>query len=204
MKAKDNPRHADPDDPGPWLAQLHGDDDLLTPDDDFSPRPQGRVAGSYVGVPGRANDAEAGTWPAASPCHVARQPQFSTSPRPSGLAHTVTERALIGNQLRMPTVWCQMGSCVTRYADPDALGEADNQARAVAAGWREDAFGRIACPTCLQHSPQFRTKYPAVPWDKKRALAMVALMCIATRHYRDSAAEAHQARPRHLVGPGGD
>lgn len=72
-------------------------------------------------------------------------------------------RALIGDQLRRPAVWCQMGSCVERYAAPSALGEVDNRCRAIAAGWREDALGRMACPACVQRDPQFRVTYPTVP-----------------------------------------
>ena len=43
-------------------------------------------------------------------------------------------------------MWCEMGSCISWHADPAALGEADTRARAIGAGWRIDAFGRLACP----------------------------------------------------------
>ena len=43
-------------------------------------------------------------------------------------------RAVIGDQLRMPIMWCEMGSCISWHADPAALGEADTRARAIAAG----------------------------------------------------------------------
>ncbi len=60
------------------------------------------------------------------------------------------ERAVIGDLLRVPIAWCQSGTCIARHADPAALGEADARARAVAAGWCEDAFGRLICPDCQQ------------------------------------------------------
>ena len=58
----------------------------------------------------------------------------------------MTVRAVIGDQLRMPVMWCEMGSCISWHADPAALGEADTRARAIDAGRRIDAFGRLACP----------------------------------------------------------
>ena len=48
-------------------------------------------------------------------------------------------------------MWCEMGSCISWHADPAALGEADTRARAIAAGWRIDALGRLACPQCQQN-----------------------------------------------------
>jgi hypothetical protein len=43
-----------------------------------------------------------------------------------------------------------MAGCGSRFADPAALGEADNRARALAAGWGTDACGRLVCPACQQ------------------------------------------------------
>ncbi|MGI9006124.1 MAG: hypothetical protein ACR2FU_07970, partial [Streptosporangiaceae bacterium] len=60
------------------------------------------------------------------------------------------ERAVIGDLLRVPIAWCQSGTCIAWHADPAALGEADVRARAVAAGWCVDAFGRVVCPHCQQ------------------------------------------------------
>jgi hypothetical protein len=75
----------------------------------------------------------------------------------------VTERAVIGDQLRRPAVWCEIRPCVARFDDPAALGEADVRARALAAGWRHDAIDRLVCPACQQRSPQVRARYlPAV------------------------------------------
>ena len=71
-----------------------------------------------------------------------------------------TERAVIGDQLRMPIMWCEMGSCISWHADPAALGEADTRARAIGAGWRIDAFGLAGLswvpagrPRLLGHRP---------------------------------------------------
>jgi hypothetical protein len=84
-----------------------------------------------------------------------------------------TERAVIGDQIRVPVMWCEMGSwCVSYYAHPDALGEADARARAIEAGWRIDAFGRLACPQCQQNDPSFRASSPVAPWHRNEAITM--------------------------------
>jgi hypothetical protein len=84
-------------------------------------------------------------------------------------------RALIGNALRIPLVWCQFGSCIARFTDPAALGESDIQSRAVAAGWRRDALGRLACPECVQREPMFKVTYPLVEsWARTDAPAPTA------------------------------
>jgi hypothetical protein len=83
-------------------------------------------------------------------------------------------RALIGDQLRMPITWCEMGSCISWHSDPAALGEADMRARAISVGWRVDAFGRLACPRCQQTDPDFRASRPVVLWDRHTAIARAA------------------------------
>ena len=92
---------------------------------------------------------------------------------PAGPAEAA-ERAVIGDQLRMPVMWCEMGSCVSWHADPAALGEADTRARAIAAGWRIDALGRLACPRCQQTDPRYWAARPVVPWDRSMAIAGTA------------------------------
>lgn len=72
----------------------------------------------------------------------------------------ITARAVIGDELRMPIMWCEMGSCISWHSDPAALGEADIRARAIAAGWRVDALGRMACPRCQQSNSQFWATHP--------------------------------------------
>jgi len=81
---------------------------------------------------------------------------------------------VIGDQLRMPIMWCEMGSCISWHADPAALGEGDARSRAIGAGWCIDAFGRLACPRCQQTDPGFRVSRPVVPWDRHTALARAA------------------------------
>ena len=83
-------------------------------------------------------------------------------------------RAVIGDQLRMPVAWCEMGGCISCHADPAALGEADARARAIDAGWCIDAFGRLACPRCQQSDPRYRACSPVVPWDRHTAMARAA------------------------------
>ena len=86
----------------------------------------------------------------------------------------MTVRAVIGDRLRMPIMWCEMGSCISWHADAAALGDADTRARAIDAGWRIDAFGRLACPRCQQTDPGFWATSPVVPWDRYTAVARAA------------------------------
>jgi hypothetical protein len=65
----------------------------------------------------------------------------------------ITGHCVIGDQIRVPAAWCAMTGCQAAFADPAALGEADNRARAVAAGWATDALGRLACPACQRDHP---------------------------------------------------
>jgi len=93
----------------------------------------------------------------------------------------ITERAVIGDELRIPVAWCEMGACISHYADPAALGEADIRSRAIEAGWRADALDRLACPQCQQGDSWFWTAHPAVLWDRDTAVAMTTLMAAAVR-----------------------
>jgi hypothetical protein len=81
---------------------------------------------------------------------------------PAGRHHRAA-RAIIGDAIRIPILWCQFGSCIARYTHRDALGERDLRLRALAAGWRYDALGRLACPGCVQHDPSFWMTRPPVP-----------------------------------------
>jgi hypothetical protein len=93
----------------------------------------------------------------------------------------ITERAAIGDELRIPLAWCEMGSCISHHTDPAALGEADIRARAIEAGWRVDALGRLACPQCQQADSLFRAAHPVALWDRHTAVAMTTLMAAAAR-----------------------
>ena len=86
-------------------------------------------------------------------------------------------RAVIGDQLRMPVMWCEMGSCISWRTDPAALGEADARARAISVGWRIDALGGLACPQCQQTDPRFWATSPVVRWDRYTAVARAATAC---------------------------
>ena len=99
-----------------------------------------------------------------------------------------TEQAVIGDQLRMPIMWCEMGSCIAWYSDPAALGEADTRARAIGVGWRIDALGRLACPRCQQTDPSFWASRPVVPWDRYMAIARTTRAAVSGGGTADSAA----------------
>ena len=95
----------------------------------------------------------------------------------------IPERSAIGDELRIPIAWCEMGSCISRHEDPAALGEADIRARAVAEGWRVDALGRLACPKCQQSDAWFWTAQPVAPWDRETAVARTTLMAAVVREH---------------------
>lgn len=107
---------------------------------------------------------------AAAPAVPARPAAWTTPAGPAGAA----VRAVIGDQLRLPTMRCEMGSCRSWHADPAALGEADARARAIAAGWRIDAVGRLACPRCQQRDPGSWAARPVAAPDPDMALASTA------------------------------
>ena len=100
----------------------------------------------------------------------------------------MTERAVIGDQLRMPVMRCEMGSCISWHADPAALGEADTRARAIGAGWRIDALGRLACP---------------VPADRPRLLGLPSGRAMGPVHGHRQGRPGHRrAQRRHRRRPG--
>jgi hypothetical protein len=90
-------------------------------------------------------------------------PAVATLPIPPAGRHHRTTRAVIGDTIRIPILWCQFGSCIARYTHRDALGERDLRIRALMAGWRYDALGRLACPGCVQNDPSFWMTRPPVP-----------------------------------------
>jgi hypothetical protein len=106
-------------------------------------------------------------------------------------------RAVIGDQLRMPIMWCEMGSCISWHADPAALGLGDARARAIGAGWRIDAFGRLACPQCQQTDIGFRVSRPVVLWDRHTAMARAARIAAGPG---DKTASQHPAANTMAVG----
>jgi hypothetical protein len=75
----------------------------------------------------------------------------------------ITEPAKFGDYLRLPLVWCEIPRCINWRHDIDSLGERDARERAIARGWRTDAFGRLTCPDCQQRDPGYRVTRP-VAW----------------------------------------
>jgi hypothetical protein len=154
---------------GDWLAELRGDEDA-GPRGDGDAEPTGaedaeprRVGDAAVPAGGRAG----------SPGAHRRVPEAArAAPRARAAAHArvrITERAVIGDELRIPIMWCEIGSCIAWHADPAALGEADIRARAIAAGWRVDALGRLACPRCQQMDGEFWATHPVRLRGRDRA-----------------------------------
>src|SRR5262249_61373418 len=119
----------------------------------------------------------------------------SRAPGPS-----TAERAVIGDQLRIPIVWCELAQCISHHTNPAALGEADIRARALSAGWRFDRLGRLTCPECQQSSPWFWPAHPVALWDRETAATTVALM--AAHHRRNGASCNTGAAHEALVRPG--
>jgi hypothetical protein len=165
-----------------WFAGLR-DDDPAGPARAGGPRPEA-TATPPASWPTAVAGASAGTEASA------RADTLEITPPHGPLGATRREasppRAAIGDQLRRPVAWCEMGSCIWRHADPAALGEADIRARAISAGWRVDALGRLACPRCQQTSPDFRASSPVTLWDRDNALTSAALT-IAVMRYRHAA-----------------
>ena len=113
-----------------------------------------------------------------SPAPVAPRPQFTPRPQPAPRPRFIPRqpavrgpvrqyerpvRPIIGDELRIPIMWCEFGTCIERFTHVDALGEQDLRGRALAAGWRYDLLGRLACPSCQQHDPTFWMTRPPVP-----------------------------------------
>jgi hypothetical protein len=150
---------------GDWLAQLRDDCRDEPPDDGHAGAERtdhhrsAALALAYVRAKARA--------------HAQADASVQTDADADVRAGAI-ERAVIGDQLRMPIMWCEMGWCISWYTHPDALGEADTRARAIGAGWRVDALGRLACPQCQQTDPCFWAPRPVVPWDRYMAIARAA------------------------------
>src|SRR5215471_17426645 len=87
-----------------------------------------------------------------------RSPTDAGGPRPLARRDplagpvAITEHCVIGDQIRVPAASCDMADCEAGFADLGALGEADNRARALGAGWRVDAVGQLLCPACQQRN----------------------------------------------------
>jgi hypothetical protein len=149
---------------GGWLAALRDDGHA-------DPAGDGHVQSASGGNPWPEVLAEVAARAEAVARAEAAAGTEAAAPAQAGAGAEMTERAVIGDQLRMPIMWCEMGSCISWHADPAALGEADTRARAIGAGWRIDALGRLACPRCQQADPGFWATGPVVLRDRYTAVA---------------------------------
>jgi len=127
-------------------------------------------------IPRHARTSERQRWvphPRAGRLHRAWAPGIAQPRPPEGpmsadpLAGPVasTQRAVLGDQIRRPTAWCEMAACISRYDDSAALGEADIRARALGAGWRHDTAGRLICPYCQRRRPALQAASPVAGHD---------------------------------------
>lgn len=64
-------------------------------------------------------------------------------------------RAIIGDDVRTPALWCEFGNCIARYSSEEAFSDRDLRARALATGWRYDDYGLLICPSCTRHVPSY-------------------------------------------------
>lgn len=94
--------------------------------------------------------------PASPPSQASQQASAPLPPQAHRLLPSMRRwrpmRAVIGDGIRTPSLWCESGNCIARFACTDALGERDLRTRALAAGWRYDTLGNLACPTCAHGS----------------------------------------------------
>jgi hypothetical protein len=159
-----------------WLAELRnddhaeppapGDDRAEPPYDSTRPEVSARPAPSAAPASPAPSAAPASPAPSAAPARPAPSAAPASPAGPPG----ASVRAVIGDQLRIPIMWCEMGCCISWFSDPAALGEGDARARAIGADWRIDALGRLACPRCQQTDRDFRASRPVVPWDRYTAI----------------------------------
>jgi len=187
---------------GDWLAELR-DDAGAEPPAGRHARPgsaQGPRAEPCAGAPDRATAPVETIPPAEAMPRAEARARVQASARAAAMVGAevmaraearararVTGRAVIGDELRTPIMWCEMGACISRYSDPAALGEADIRARAIGAGWRVDALGRVACPRCQQTDGRFWATHPVTLHDRDRAVTLTALMAAAAALREDAA-----------------
>ena len=187
---------------GDWLAELR-DDAGAEPPAGRHARPgsaQGPRAEPCASAPDRATAPVETIPPAEAMPRAEARARVQASARAAAMVRAevmaraqarararVTGRAVIGDELRTPIMWCEIGACISRYSDPAALGEADIRARAIGAGWRVDALGRLACPRCQQTDGRFWATHPVTLHDRDRAVTLTALMAAAAALREDAA-----------------
>jgi hypothetical protein len=159
-----------------WFAELR-DDGHAEPADDghVEPADDGHVE------PARDDGPEPESAAVASPAYRPTASVRATARVAASASAAMPGRAVIGDQLRIPIAWCEMGSCISHHADRAALGEADIRARAISADWRIDALGRLACPRCQQSGVGFRASHPVALWDRDAAITRALLATAVLR-----------------------
>ena len=150
MGTKTLPRHARPLAVGRWAGRI-AERGLARPPAGAGWLRRGPLADARALRRGTSADA------------VAARPDARPDPLLDPLA--VTEHCFIGDQIRLPAARCDIVGCGAEFADLAALGEADNRARALAAGWYPDAFGRLVCPHCQQHHAMTGPQVPGPESD---------------------------------------
>jgi hypothetical protein len=192
MKVRISPADVSAHEMSAWIAQLRdeGGDARFSDARPSGARPSGGRASHEAPGDGGA------TRNLAAPARPVERPPASTG---RASCPATAGRALIGDDLRIPIVWCEIARCVSHHTHPAALGEADIRARALSAGWRFDRLGRLTCPECQQSSPWFWPAHPVALWDRKAAATMVALM--AVRHSAHDAGDDTGAAHEALVAP---
>jgi hypothetical protein len=142
--------------------------DAFPPRDQTPPpgrfRPRRRPAAQGQAPGGAQGGAQGGASVPTSP----PSPPSPPSKRLPAMRRWRPMRAIIGDEFRTPMLWCEFGSCIARYTSEDALGERDLRAQALSTGWRYDALGRLACPSCTRHDPSFLGDRPPTPASQYR------------------------------------
>jgi hypothetical protein len=204
MRLKIRPEDVSAHEMGDWIAWLRAEmteetgDGETWPETAVSAEPDGGSAASgTAAAPAPSADTSPASVTALAPVPPAATAAASVTAvapalpadGPPTWVKTVTSaehtcRAVIGDELRIPIAWCEMGSCISHHTDPAALGNADIRARAQDAGWRPDRFGRLVCVDCQQTNPWFRTAYPVVLWNREAAVATAATMTASLRDHR--------------------
>src|SRR5215510_10598585 len=216
MNVKISPADVSVHEMSAWIAQLRDETSDAGPSDAAfgAARPSGGTASD--GAPGDGEPVRKIAAPAVSARTPPAVPSGTLPAAPSGTLPAVpagtlsasdsrapspstAERAVIGDQLRIPIVWCELAQCISHHTNPAALGEADIRARALSAGWRFDRLGRLTCPECQQSSPWFWPAHPVALQDREAAAIMVALM--AAHHRRNGADHTAEVAHEALIPP---
>src|SRR5262245_45550970 len=215
MNVKISPADVSAHEMSAWIAQLRDEGSDAGPSDAGygDARPSGGTASD--GAPGDGGPVRKIAAPAVSAGTPPAVPSGTLPAAPSGTLPAVpgtvpasdsrapgpstAERAVIGDQLRIPIVWCELAQCISHHTNPAALGEADIRARALSAGWRFDRLGRLTCTECQQSSPWFWPAHPDSLQYREAAAIMCALM--AAHHRRNGADHTAEVAHETLIPP---